>query len=114
MQGICGARNTAGFSKTVDEGKLPPPSHLTYEGVFNELKYDVGPKTDKELDLAFGYSRFQFTDSQFDTNINDYLALFLKGKSDGEDRSEDIRLNAVICLDVSGSMNGGLGGGKYE
>jgi uncharacterized protein with von Willebrand factor type A (vWA) domain len=44
----------------------------------------------------------------FDGKINDYLALFLKSSRDGADRDET-PLNAVICLDISGSMNGGLG-----
>jgi len=69
----------------------------------------VGKRTDKVLDLQYGYSRFQFGNSKFDSNINDYLALFVKGKADGQDREDDVRLNLVICLDVSGSMGGGLG-----
>lgn len=60
--------------------------------------------------MSFGYSRFQFTASHFDSTVNDYLAMFLKGKSDGEDRSDDVRLNMAICLDVSGSMSSNLGG----
>lgn len=39
-----GARNTRGFSASVSYGSLPDVSHLTYEGVFNELKFDVGKK----------------------------------------------------------------------
>lgn len=43
----------------------------------------------------------------FDKQINDYLAIFTKGNKDGEDR--DARsINAVIILDVSGSMGSGL------
>ena len=61
-----------------------------------------------------GYSRFQFIKSQFDSNINDYLALFMKGKADGEEREENVKLNLVICLDISGSMGSGLGGNPFE
>ena len=104
----------AGFTNKLKEGVLPPHTHLTYEGLFNELKYNVGPKTEKVLDMHYGYSRFQFQDSQFDSGINDYLALFLKGKSDGEDRGDEVRLNLVICLDISGSMGCGLGGDNKE
>ena len=109
MQSFSGARNIVGFTNSIQAGVLPPHTHLTYEGLFNELKYNVGHKTDKVLDLHFGYSRFQFINSKFDSSINDYMALFLKGKSDGEDREEDVNLNLVVCLDISGSMNGGLG-----
>ena len=56
-----GSLNSAGFSAaTQQQGCLPPPDHLSYSGVFNELRYNVGPKTDKVLDLHHGYARFQF------------------------------------------------------
>jgi uncharacterized protein with von Willebrand factor type A (vWA) domain len=57
------------------------------------------------VDIHHGYTRYQFTKSMFDGKINDYLALFLKSSRDGADRDET-PLNAVICLDISGSMNG--------
>lgn len=61
------------------------------------------------MDLHLGYARYQFPKSRYDPHINDYLAVFFKSERDGSDR--DARpLNAVICLDVSGSMSGGLGG----
>ncbi len=44
----------------------------------------------------------------FDGKINDYLALFLKSSRDGADR-DDTPINALICLDISVSMGGGLG-----
>ena len=111
MMCCMGARNTAGFTNTLRQGKLPPHTHLTYEGVFNEIKYNVGPKATKTLDMHYGYSRFQFLSSQFDNSINDYLAIFLKGKADGEERGETSpKMNLVICLDISGSMGGTLGG----
>lgn len=47
------------------------------------------------------------TCSLVDTSTNDYLALFLKGDTDGEPRDDRI-LNAVIALDISGSMGGAL------
>jgi hypothetical protein len=109
MEGFGGSRNTVGFTECIRTGLLPPSTHLTYEGLFNELKFNMGKRTDKVVDLHYGYSRFQFVNSKFDSNINDYLALFVKGKADGQDREEDVRLNLVICLDVSGSMGGGLG-----
>jgi hypothetical protein len=44
--------------------------------------------------------------------MHDYLTLFLKGKDDGSVRDPDRKLNSVICLDISGSMNSGLGSDK--
>lgn len=43
----------------------------------------------------------------FDNKINNYLALFTKGNKDGADR-DGRHLNAVITLDISGSMGSGL------
>jgi len=108
-----GARNTRGFSSQIESGELPDATHLTYEGVFNEIKFNVGPKTNLIKDLHFGYARSQFTKSLHDNSTNDYLAIFMKGKQDGEDRDARI-LNALICLDISGSMGGGLGSIDYK
>jgi uncharacterized protein with von Willebrand factor type A (vWA) domain len=68
----------------------------------------VGQKTELIKDLHFGYARYQFQESAYDSQINDYLALFVKGCKDGADRDER-PLNSLICLDISGSMGGGLG-----
>ncbi len=99
-----GAINSRGFSSCVNSGLFPKESHLTYEGVFNELKYNVGKPTIKPVDIHFGYARYQFSHSVHDRNINDFLALFVKGESDGKDR-DSRRLNSILCLDVSGSMD---------
>lgn len=101
------AGNSRGFSESVKTGGLPNVSHITFEGVFNELKFDAGQQTNKPSDLKFGYARYQFSQSAVDSSINDFLALFMKGERDGKDR-DDRRLNSIVCLDVSGSMDGPL------
>ena len=101
------AGNSRGFSESVRGGGLPDVSHITFEGVFNELKFDAGQQTNLHSDLKFGYARYQFAQSTVDPNISDFLALFMKGERDGKDR-DDRRLNSIICLDISGSMDGSL------
>lgn len=66
MNKMMGAINTRGFSSCVSTGVLPPDSHITFEGVFNELKFDVGQKTKKTIDCHLGYARYQFKESLFD------------------------------------------------
>lgn len=44
MKKTIGAFNSKGFSSSVLSGELPPSDHLTYEGVFNELCFPVGPR----------------------------------------------------------------------
>ena len=59
------------------------------------------------MELYLGYARAQNQNSLFDSSINNYLTIFTKGNKDGEDRDDRI-LNAVIILDISGSMGSGL------
>ena len=102
-----GALNSKGFSSSISSGELPPSDHLTYEGVFNELCFPVGPRATKECELHIGFCRSQYVSSLVDAGVRDYLALFLKGSSDGQPRDSRV-LNSVIVLDISGSMSGQL------
>ena len=86
MMEMMGARNTSRFRNYVASNTLPPPTHLTYEGLFNELEFKVGPKTNLPVDLHLGFARYQFQKSQYDQKTNDYLALFLKSERDGSER----------------------------
>jgi hypothetical protein len=101
--------NSRGFSSQVERGQLPAADHITYEGVFNELTFQAGPVTDKLLDLHIGFCRAGNKQSAVDSRVHEFLALFLKGDSDGKPR-DSRRLNSVIVLDISGSMSGGLRG----
>ena len=78
---------------------------------WNQIR--CGTKDELTKDLHFGYARYQFQESTYDNQINDYLALFVKGCKDGADRDER-PLNSLICLDISGSMGSGLGSYNYE
>jgi hypothetical protein len=86
MMCAMGARNVRGFSAAVSSGNLPSIDHLTYEGIFNELKFDIGKKTDKLVDIHTEYARHYFKESLGNSQISDYLALFLKSSKDGADR----------------------------
>jgi hypothetical protein len=107
MQCCFSSFNTKGFSSALESNNIPPSSHITYGGCFNELKFSIGQRAVKSLELHLGYARAQNENSVFDNKINDYLAIFTKGSKDGADRDERT-LNAVIVLDVSGSMGSGL------
>ncbi len=102
--------NTKGFSSALNSSyhaPLPAETHITYDGCFNELKYSIGPKAKKRMELYLGYARAQNSESFFDKEINNFLTVFTKGSKDGEDRDDRV-LNAVIVLDISGSMGGSL------
>lgn len=102
--------NTKGFSSALSNpyvAALPAETHITYDGCFNELKYSIGAKATKRMELYLGFARAQNSESYFDKDINNFLAVFTKGSKDGEDRDDRV-LNAVIVLDISGSMGGSL------
>lgn len=54
-----GSLNSSGFSAAIATGRLPAHNHLIFQGLFNKLRYSVGPKTDKVLDLHHGYARLR-------------------------------------------------------
>ncbi len=107
MQCCFSSFNTKGFSSALKYGRLPPSSHITYGGCFNQLKFSIGPKAVKPLQLHIGYARAQNQNSVIDNKVNDYLAIFTKGNKDGAER-DGRNLNAIVMLDVSGSMGSGL------
>jgi hypothetical protein len=83
MKKSFGAGNTAAFSSSISSGYLPSTDHLTYDGLFNEIDFPVGPKTEDVIDIAYGFARVMNPNSLDDSKVNDYLALFLKGNTDG-------------------------------
>lgn len=103
--------NTKGFSSQIERGQLPSSDHITYEGVFNELTFEVGQRTNKFMDLHIGFCRAGNSHSTTDKQVHEFLALFLKSKYDGEPRDHR-KLNTVIVLDISGSMSSGLRGSQ--
>ena len=111
MKACFASFNTKGFSSALSNTNyytpLPAETHITYDGCFNELKYSIGPKAKKRMELYLGYARAQNSESFFDKDINNFLTVFTKGSKDGEDRDDRV-LNAVIVLDISGSMGGPL------
>lgn len=36
--------NSVGFTSKLRSGALPDSNHISYEGVFNELTFKIGPK----------------------------------------------------------------------
>jgi hypothetical protein len=103
MGGATSAGNSVGFKSQLTSGSLPNQDHISYEGVFNELTFKIGPKAKNLLEVHSGICRSAYEKSIYDKSINDYLALFLKCQSDGQPR-DSRKLNAVLVVDVSGSM----------
>jgi hypothetical protein len=59
MQCEFGSLNTKGFTSCLENNIIPEADHLTYEGSFNELKFSIGKKAQKPMELYLGYARAQ-------------------------------------------------------
>jgi len=67
----------------------------------------VGARTDKLLDLYYGYSVYRSPLQTKPEDIaNRFLGVFLKSSKDGQQRT--VPIHAVLVLDISGSMGGQL------
>ena len=40
-----GPLNTKGFTAQVNKNQFPTADHITYLGTFNEMEFEIGPKT---------------------------------------------------------------------
>lgn len=101
MMGFAGARSAfkGGFSTKYS---IPPPSTLTYEGLFSENFFQINTKETKltnnlEISLATITNPITQKDEQF-------LGLLMKSKYDGIGIRKPINLS--IAVDISGSMHG--------
>mmetsp|Transcript_17919 Transcript_17919/g.19946 ORF Transcript_17919/g.19946 Transcript_17919/m.19946 type:complete len:465 (+) Transcript_17919:33-1427(+) len=101
-----GAKGTTGFVVQVDKGVLPPPSSITYEGMFYNHYFDIGPsEKEKHFNPRFFKSQSR---NPISGEIERHICVGLSGKLDGQglyELNERWPINVVIALDVSNSMN---------
>jgi len=96
-----GAMDANNFRDNIDEGYLPIPSDLSYEGLFNEYYFDTG--SDRPCTSLFcpSYSSAVSADPLSDESER-YLTV---GLNSGIEDFERETLNLVVVLDISGSMS---------
>ena len=96
-----GAMDANNFRENVDEGYLPIPSDLSYEGLFNEYYFDTG--SDRACTSLFcpSYST-AISPDPLSGETERYLTV---GLNSGITDVERKTLNLVVVLDISGSMS---------
>jgi Ca-activated chloride channel family protein len=97
---VGGAKDINNFRENIEQGYLPLPSDITYEGLFYDYYFDIGEG--KECDKLFcpTYS-YAISRDPFSLEPQRYLSV---GLDSGLQDFQRPKLNLVVVLDYSGSM----------
>ncbi|MFB6140963.1 MAG: VWA domain-containing protein [Halosimplex sp.] len=97
-----GAQDANAFRTNVEEGYVPQPTDLTYEGLFHDYYFDTGQSRPCEALFCPSYS----TAVTRDPLSNDTERFLTVGLNSGISTAEFERkpLNLVVVVDTSGSM----------
>lgn len=99
---VGGAKDINNFRKNIEEGYLPLPTDITYEGLFYEYYFDTGKKEVCQELFCPSYS-YAVSADPFSQNDEYYLSVGLNSDMKESDFQRK-KLNLVIVLDISGSM----------
>ena len=97
-----GAQDANTFRRNVEEGYVPQPTDLTYEGLFHDYYFDTGQDRPCERLFCPSYS----TAVTNDPLSNDTERFVTVGLNSGLSKADFERkpLNVVVVVDTSGSM----------
>jgi len=99
---VGGARDINNFRANIENGYLPLPTDVTYEGLFYDYYFDTGRQSECRDLFCPSYS-YAVTEDSFSGEVEYYLAVGLNSGMKESD-FERKKLNLVIVLDISGSM----------
>lgn len=100
---VGGAKDINNFRDNIKNNYLPLPTDITYEGLFYDYYFDTGMT--KESDKLFSPSYTSaITKDPISGNNDYYLSVGLNSNIKAEDFKRK-KLNLVVVLDISGSMN---------
>lgn len=99
---VGGAKDIGNFRENIENGYLPIPTDITYEGLFYNYFFDTGQQ--EECDKLFCPSFSTAVSSDPFTNEEEYYLSVGLNSGIKETDFERKKLNLVIVLDISGSM----------
>jgi len=110
---VGGAKDTNNFKENIENGYLPKLEAITYEGQFYNHYFDTGLKGD-ECKVLFcpSYSTAKRL-NQFSEEQELFLSVGLNSGIDEKDFNRK-KLNLVVVLDISGSMNSNFNAYHYD
>lgn len=95
-----GAKDINNFRDNIENGYLPIPTDLQYEGLFYDYYFDTGQTQDCDDLFCPSYSTAVSEDPLSD-ETDRYMTV---GLNSGLEEVERKKLNTVVVLDISGSM----------
>jgi len=100
---VGGAKGIDNFRANIENGYLPLPTDITYEGLFYEYYFDTNQTKSCNKLFCPSYS-YAVTRDPFSNKTEYYLSVGLNSGMEERD-FERKKLNLVIVLDISGSMS---------
>jgi len=107
---VGGAMDANNFRQNVEEGYLPLPTDVSYEGLFYDYYFDTGGGGSCSSLFCPSYSTAVSADPLSD-DPERYVTV---GLNSGIEDFERRDLNLVVVLDISSSMTGGFGEYYYD
>ena len=101
---VGGAKDTNNFKANIDNGYLPKLDSITYEGQFYNHYFDTALGGDECKELFCPSYATAKRKNQFSDEKEFFLAVGLNSGIDEKDFKRK-KLNLVVVLDISGSMN---------
>jgi len=97
---VGGAKDINNFRENIEQGYLPLPSDITYEGLFYDYYFDIGEGKECHKLFCPSYS-YAISKDPFSSEPQHYLSV---GLDSGIQDFQRPKLNVVVVLDYSGSM----------
>ncbi|MDM7911963.1 MAG: VWA domain-containing protein, partial [Methanotrichaceae archaeon] len=95
-----GAKDINNFRENIEQGYLPIPTDITYEGLFYDYYFDTGQQKECQKLFCPSYS-YAVSRDPFSREPEHYLSV---GLNSGITDFQRKKLNLVVVLDYSGSM----------
>ena len=110
---VGGAKDTNNFKANIDNGYLPKLDSITYEGQFYNHYFDTGLKGD-ECKSLFCPSYATAKRNNIFSNQDEYFMTVGLNSGIEEKAFKRKKLNLVVVLDISGSMNSAFNSYFYD
>ncbi len=108
---VGGAQDATAFRRNVEEGYVPRPSAMTYEGLYHDYYFDTG---ESDCDRRFCPSYSQgVAEDPLANETEHYLTVGLDSGLSAEGFDHE-PMDVVVVLDTSGSMDSGFSEYHYD